>query len=112
MIDTRLAIFMLWGGGTVITFGLVLWKRWERFRLHRRDRRRIVRISVRHDVISAVALFLTAFGAAASIFMILFGEAGSTPRSFALALALGAFLGAGLVMLSEDDIEADMGGSE
>jgi hypothetical protein len=107
VIDTRLAIFMLWGGGTVITFGMLLVRRWHRFQVHRSDRRRIVRVSVRHDVLSAVALFLTAFGSAASIFMILFGEAGSTPRSFALALALGAFLGAGLVMLSEDDVEAE-----
>ena len=110
MIDTRLAIFMLWGGGTVITFGMLLVKRWHRFQVHRSDRRRIVRIAVRHDVLSAVALFLTAFGSAASIFMILFGEAGSTPRSFALALALGAFLGAGLVMLSEDDVDLEMEG--
>lgn len=99
----RTLMFMLWGGGCVIVFSIVFSKRWLNYRRHRRDRRKSVRRDVRKDVVSGFALFLSALGSAAAVGFVLLGEAGSTPRSFALALALGAFFGAGIIMATEED---------
>ena len=107
MTPERLFVYLLWGFGTVLIFGVVLFRRWLRFQHHRRDRRKAVRRDVRKDMMSGGALFLTALGAAAGIAFVLFGEAGSGPRSFAIALALGAFTGAGLVMATEEDANGE-----
>lgn len=101
-IDTRLVALILWGGGTVVVFTVVLVKRWRRFMRHRWDRRRAVRKEVRRDVMSSAALELTAVGSAGAIALVLSGQSADF-RGFFIALALGAFLGAGLVMASEED---------
>jgi uncharacterized membrane protein YbhN (UPF0104 family) len=101
-IDTRLAFLFVWGGGTVLTYTIVLLQRVRNWRHHRYDRRSSERAQSIRDVVSGFALFLAALGAAASIMFLLFGEAGSGPRVAAVALALGAFFGAGLVMASEE----------
>ena len=107
MIDARIAFYILWGGGVLIASVVVLTKRWSRFQNHRNDRRRAVRRDVRKDVMSGVALFLTALGASLAIAFVMFGEAGSGLRGFAVALALGAFFGALLVMATEEDANGE-----
>lgn len=106
-IDTRIAVLLLWGGGTVIAYSVVLVKRWRRFSHHRFDRRRAVRADVRKDVVAGAALELTAVGSAFSIALVLFGQPGADFRGFFIALALGAFFGAGLVMASEEDANGE-----
>lgn len=92
MIDTRLFTFMVWGIGTVLVYAAVLALVIRQWRAHKDARSR-------REVMSAGALFLTALGAGAAIALVIFGEAGTGPRSFAIAVSLGAFTGAGLVML-------------
>lgn len=107
MIDGRLAILFIWGGGVVFLAGLVLYQRVVKFRRHRDDRRKSVRSDVRRDLMSGAALFLTAIGASAAIVFVLFGPAGSGPRQFAIALALGGFVGVLVVMATEEDVTGD-----
>lgn len=101
-----MAVFLIWGGGTTVVFTIVFLRRMRNFRRHRHDRRQAVRRDVRRDVVSGFALMLTAVGATLATAFILFGAAGSGPRSFMIALALGAFTGAGFVMASEEDTDA------
>lgn len=101
--NDRLPLLLVWGGGIIVAFGIVLFKRIRTLRRHRNDRRKAVRRDVRRDVISGFALFLAALGAAGAVAFVLLGEAGSGPRTFALGLALGGFLGAGIVMATEED---------
>lgn len=94
-LDTRVAVLLLWGGGTVLVYAIVLGQRIASWRVHR-DRR------ARRDVMSGFALFLTALGSGAAVAFVLFGDAGQGARGVATAVALGAFTGAGLVLVSED----------
>jgi hypothetical protein len=80
----------------------------RRYKLHRRDRRRMVRADVRRDLLSGVALFLAALGSAAATAFVLLGPAGTGPRSFATALALGAFVGALFIMATEEDVNGEV----
>lgn len=99
----RLFIFLVWGVGVLVVSIIVLVRRWRRFVHHRYDRRRSVRAEVRRDVMAGVALFLTALGASGATTLVLFGEAGTSARTFFIALALGAFFGSLLVMATEED---------
>jgi hypothetical protein len=101
-IDTRIAAFLLWGGGTVAIYTIVLVLRIRHWRRTRKDRRHQERIEAARDVIAAFALWLVAFASGASVALVLFGTPGSGIRGLAVAIALGAFTGAGLVMASED----------
>lgn len=101
-IDGRIATLLLWGGGTLIIFAIVFYKAVRRLQEKRKDRRRSVRIESRRDVIVAFALLLVAAGSATSTYLVLFGEPASGARGVAVAIALGAFTGVGLVMLTED----------
>jgi hypothetical protein len=103
MIDTRLALYFLWGGGVVVVFSVALWRRMRTYRRFRFDRRSGLRLLVRTRVVTGFALWMCAVGASFAIFMVLFGEAGSTPRTFSLAVAMGSLLGAGWVMATEDE---------
>ena len=107
-IDTRLAAFLVWGTGTLVIYAVVFVRRFHRFVVHRRDRRRRVRRDVRQDVMSGFALLMVSFGSAAATALVLFGETGSSLRGFFVALALGAFTGAGLVMLTEEDANGEV----
>ena len=103
----RFAIYLVWGIGTILVYAVVLVRRWLRFQRHRYDRRKAVRRDVRKDVMAGAGLFLTALGSGLAVAFVLFGEPGSGPRSFMIALALGAFTGAGLVMVSEEDANGE-----
>lgn len=101
-IDGRIATLLLWGGGTLIIFTIVFYKAVRRLRDRRTDRRKSARIEARRDVVVTFALLLVAAGSALSTYLVLFGEAASGARGVAVAIALGAFTGVGLVMLTED----------
>jgi hypothetical protein len=106
-IDTRIAVFLLWGVGTVVVYSVVLSVRIQRWRRHKYDRRSAERAEASRNLIAGFALWLTAFCSGAGVALVLFGEAGTGLRSFAVAIALGAFTGAGLIMASEDREDAN-----
>ena len=93
MPDPRWFVYALWGIGSVVVWALVVSDAYGQWQL-RRDQRS------KRELLAATGLFFTALGAAASIALVLFGEPGSTPRTFALAFALGMFPGAGIVILT------------
>lgn len=97
-LDGRLIVLLVWGGGTVLAYGRVLLNRTRAYRLHRDSR-------ARRDLASGIALFLTALCSGLSIAFVLFGPAGGGARAFAVAVALGAFFAAGIVMASEKPVE-------
>jgi hypothetical protein len=88
----RFLSFVAWGVSSTVVWGLVLYHAYQSWTQHR-DRRSL------REVMSVAALFVTAAGSTVAVLAVLFGDPGGTPRQFALALALGMFLGAGLVML-------------
>jgi len=91
MIDGRWVIYAIWGIGTTIVWAKVLTDAYGEWR-ERHDQR------AKRELLSRAALFTTALASSASIWMILYGQPGSTPRTFLLALALGMFTGAGIVI--------------
>ena len=93
MPDPRWFVYAVWGVGSVVVWALVVSDAYGQWKL-RRDQRS------KRELLAATGLFFTALGAAASIALVLFGEPGSAPRTFALAFALGMFPGAGIVILT------------
>ena len=99
----RFTAFAVWGLSSSVVWALVLRLSWQSWKVHgdRRSKRELLRDA---------ALVVTAFGSTLAVLGVLFGEYGGTPRSIALAAALGSFLGAGIVSLglrrSEDKGEA------
>lgn len=89
----RFLAFALWGIASTCVWGMVLTDAIGDWR-HYRDRRS------RRQLLRDASLFVTAAGSTLAVIGVLFGEAGTTPRGLALAAALGAFLGAGIVTLS------------
>ena len=93
LFDPRWITYAIWGIGTTIVWGWVLSDAYGQWK-EQRDRR------AKRELLATTALFITAFGSSAAILMVLFGEPGSAPRQFVLALALGMFTGAGIVLLT------------
>ena len=94
-LDTRLIVLMLWGGGAVATYALVLVGSWRRWRTHHDVR-------AGRDVMEDFGLFLTAVAAAGAVFLVLFGSVGAGIRGFFVALALGSFVGVGFVKATDN----------
>ncbi len=92
-LDLRIVVLMLWGGGTVLVYAKALSDSYGDFREYH-DRR------ARRDLMADVGLFLTALCSALAVAFVLFGQAGTGVRAFATTIALGAFLGAGIVKAS------------
>ena len=88
----RFGAFVLWGIASTIVWGWVLLDAYDAWKEHR-DRRS------KRELMRDGSLFLTAIGSTLAIVGVLFGESGTTPRALVLAIALGAFLGAGIVTL-------------
>lgn len=88
----RFGAFVVWGVASTIVWGWVVLDAYDAWREHR-DRRS------KRELLRDGSLFLTAMGSTLAIMGVLFGESGTTPRALALAVALGAFLGAGIVTL-------------
>jgi hypothetical protein len=91
-IEPRWIVYVVWGIGTSIIWGAVLYGAFHEFR-KRRDRR------ARRELLSFTGLFLTALGSSFAILLVLLGEPGQAMRTFVLAFSLGMFTGAGVVML-------------
>ena len=92
--DTRIAVLILWGGGVVFLFGVVLLRRlgaWHQYR----DR------AARREMLEALALFITAVASGSIVSVLTIPEVTSV-RSFLVALSLGAFVGVGIIMATED----------
>jgi hypothetical protein len=90
-IDTRFVAFLVWGVGTVLVYGFVLFDRIQRWH-HWRDARSL------RSMLTAVGLFLTALGAGLSIGFALFGDNVTGIRGLLTATSLGAFFATGLIM--------------
>ena len=98
--DTRLAATIVWGAGTALVWGAVFVKAIRQWRAFK-DRRS------RGDVLSDGALFMVAAAASAAIGFALFSQEAQPDdplrqlaRMFS-AIALGGFLAAGFVKLTE-----------
>lgn len=89
----RFLLFAAWGFTSTIVWGMVLSDAYGAYKVFgdKRSKRELLRDG---------ALFITAFGSTLAVLGVLFGEQGTTWRGIALAAALGAFLGAGVVRLS------------
>jgi hypothetical protein len=97
----RVVMLLVWGGGTVVAYGTVFVHRLRSWHLHRDTR------STR-ELVSSLALLLTALGAALATGMVLLGPEGTGIRGWFVALALGGFFAAGIVMASETKSDADL----
>jgi hypothetical protein len=96
----RVLMLLVWGGGTVAAYGLVFVHRLRSWHLHRDTR------STR-ELVSSLGLLLTSVGAALATGMVLLGPTGTGIRGWFVALALGAFFAAGIVMASETKSDLD-----
>jgi hypothetical protein len=105
----RLIVYAAWAIGCIVVWGRVFIVAWQDYgRLPDEERRNYAPPSSRlaavrdrafREVVSDFALLLVGVFAAASLFVLIFGQEIAGLRGFSLALALGAFLGAGLVRL-------------
>ncbi len=98
METSRFFFFGIWGGGVVLTFSIVLWCRWRLYRRHH-DRRSF------RDLLEGFGLWLVAFSAGLAIGAVLFYPEAATARGLLNSIALGAFLGVGLIMAG-DSVES------
>lgn len=96
----RLVMLLVWGGGTVAAYGTVFLHRLRSWHLHRD-------IRSRRELISAFGLLLTAGCSALATGFVLLGPVGTGIRGWFVAIALGAFLAAGIVMASETKSDMD-----
>jgi putative flippase GtrA len=93
--DFRVATSLIWGIAVLVLFSYVLGKRWSGYRQHR-DRR------ARRDFVEALALFFVAGPSAASIFAYIILSVPNAASSLLGATALGAFVGLGIIMATEE----------
>lgn len=91
--DDRIVPFLLWGLGTVMLYSVNLSREVREWSLHR-DRRGT------RDALVAICLFLCALASCLSVATLLFGTQGDPIRRALGALALGAFTGVGVVMVT------------
>lgn len=95
MDSSRLLFYGAWGGGVVLLFSIVLIRRIRGHRRHR-DRRAF------RDLLEAIGLWLVSFAASAAVASLIFFPEGATLRGLLNAIALGAFLGVGVIMATEE----------
>jgi uncharacterized membrane protein len=93
--DFRTVTSLIWGIMVLLLYGYILAKRIAGYRQHR-DRRS------RRDFAEAVALFMVAGPAAGSIFAYLYVAVPNVASSILGATALGAFVGLGIIMATEE----------
>jgi hypothetical protein len=90
-IDTRLAVFVVWGLGTVFVYTINVAREARHWAVHRDAR-------ARRDLLVAIGLHIVSLASAASILAVLFGEPGTSMRGLFVAISLGAYLGVGIVL--------------
>lgn len=96
--DFRIVGYGLWAVGSMVVWGLVLKDDIRQYRWlvkHRMVDRR--RVSTAGGLWSDFALLLVAFSTGISIIALLVASEHPEIRGFSIAIALGAFLGAGIV---------------
>lgn len=92
--DPFRALYVVWGALVLVLFAYVLVKRWRGFRYHRDNR-------ARRDLMEGIALFFVAAPAAAAIFAFLMSPDARPGAAILSATALGAFVGVGILMATE-----------
>ena len=92
--ELRFLVVALWGVSVAIVYLLVFLREWKAFLRHHDSRGR-------RDLLASFARFLTAIAACLAILGVLAGDYVVGLRGALTALALGAFLGAGLVELTD-----------
>ena len=98
-------IYLLWAFGSIAVWARVFYLEWTAYRMlpiaerrrapEERERLPAVRAAARRELLSDFALLLVGVFAAVSLLVLLVSPDVPGIRGFALALALGAFLGAG-----------------
>ena len=115
-IDPTVGVYILWAVACVIAWGKVFADSWNQYKaLPRTDRRKIqtppesrlpaIRQAAFRDVVSDFALLLTSFAAFASLTVLVLGQEVPGLRGFFLAMALGGFVGAGIIRAWPDKRE-------
>jgi hypothetical protein len=101
--DVRTLVYALWAVSCILVWGRVVLHEWHEYRKLPAgatvERRVGARASAKRGLIADFALFLVACAAFAAIGSLILAEAIPGARGFFLALALGAFLGAGIFRL-------------
>lgn len=92
-LDLRLVMYAAWAIACVSSWGYVFWDDLREWRLHYAHRRR----RDRGELISDFALLITSIASATSLLVLIVGQEIPGLRGFAIATALGAFAGAGIV---------------
>lgn len=93
-IDLRLVVYALWAAGSVTVWGVVFCDDLRAYRSFPRNSR------ARRELVADFGLLLTSVACAVSIAVLLLGQDVPGLRGFTLAVALGAFLGAGIVKVT------------
>jgi hypothetical protein len=93
-VDTRIVAYLLWGLGTTVIYAVVMDGSYRDYILQR-DRR------AKRELFEDIGLFATALCSNIAILMVLFEQGSSEPRQFAVALALGAFTGVGILKVTD-----------
>lgn len=91
--DERVIFLILWGLGCVVVYSRVLFLNVRTWRV-RRDHRAL------RELLASIGLWLTSFASASAVASVLFAPVSSI-RGFWTALALGAFLGVGIILATE-----------
>lgn len=95
-LDGRLIVYGVWAFGSLAVWGLVFIDSWHEYQTSRKRPERRSQ-SAGKELMSDFALLLVAVGSCISIVTLVVGQDIPGVRGFALAVALGGFLGAGIV---------------
>ena len=95
MDSSRLLFYGLWGGGVLLLFSIVAVRRLRNHRQHR-DRRSF------RDLLEGIGLWLVSFAASAAVASLVFYPEAASLRGALNAIALGAFVGVGIIMATEE----------
>lgn len=87
--DVRFLMYALWAVGMLFVWGGVVRDDWRAYKADRRN--------VLAELVSDIALFISALAAAFALLVLILGQDIPGLRGFALAVFLGAFLAAGIV---------------
>lgn len=92
--DSRLIVYIVWALAMIVVWGLVVVRDWRAY-MDKNDPRDGL-----GDLVSDVALFVSAGGAALALAVLVAGPRIPDLRGFAMGLFLGGYLGAGVIKLT------------
>lgn len=93
-VDWRVGLWLAWGGGTVIVYAKVVSDAFGQYIEHRDSR-------ARREMIEAGALFIVALSSLALLSLLIFSRDRSDLRALASSVVAGAFLAAGVYMVTD-----------